>query len=200
MSFDHLQAICWCITYMFLILYAIKFRSHAIPLVAMCLNFAWETLALSGSVFMRNYTTALIFHIPWFFLDLIMVCLFLFYETNIKENKRPKIVFLCSYFSSILFLLALFLNGYMLLSCFIIDLIMAISFLLYICLKKLEHSWILYFVALFKLLGDMFAWLYYKEYPGINPIGICVLCCNIAYILVIILKHAKAVPIQLKRH
>ena len=188
MTFDHIQAICWSITYIFLIIYCIKYKTHAIPLSSICLNFSWETLALGGSILYRSSLNVLAIHVSWFSLDLVMIVLFLFYETRIKENIKQKLVLLFSYVTFIICFLLLFLNGYMLLLSFFIDLIMAVDFFRYIIFKKFNYSKILYFIGIFKLLGDVFAWLYYKNNFGIMPIGIIVLVFNIVYIILVMIK------------
>ena len=198
MTFDHLQAICWSITYVFLIIYAVKFKTHGIPLLAICLNFAWETLALVGSLLSSSFSIVLLIHIAWFSLDLVMVCLFMVYESGIKENRHQKMWVIYGYLGLICGLSILFHNGYMLLSCFVIDLIMAISFLWGISFKHMKKSLILYVVGTFKLLGDMFAWRYYRSYFGIELIGIIVLICNTIYLFILAVKKSDDAPFNLK--
>ena len=72
----------------------------------------------------------------------------------------------------------------MLISSFIIDLIMAANFLL-------DHSRLSNrgqrVIAVSKLLGDMFAWIAYKqEMLLINLIGIAVLTLNLIYLVVLL--------------
>lgn len=187
--FDYLQAIFWSLTYICLITYAIKFKVHGIPLVAVCLNFAWETVALINSIRIGSLSPVFMIHIVWFSLDLIIVTLFLFYETRIHENKKQKLVFIISYICSVICLWILFEKGYMLLSCFSIDLIMAITFYLFVLFERIKRHFISYLIGFFKFLGDMFAWLYYRNTVYIEVIGIIVLMCNIAYIIVLLRKN-----------
>lgn len=188
MTFDHLQAIFWSLTYIVLIFYAVKYRAHAIPLIAVCLNFAWETLALIGSIMLGRFSSALYIHISWFTLDLVMVLLYLFHETKIHENKVEKCRFLVAYLLFAACLAGMFLSGYMLESCFIIDFIMAVSFVLFIVYERSPKSRLLYLIGILKLLGDLFAWQYYKNKDFVNLIGICVLLCNIGYMLILLKK------------
>ena len=186
--FDVLQAVFWSLTYIFLIVYAIKYKKHGIPLVAICLNYAWETVSLTQSI-LNGAQTALIIHITWFLLDTVIVALFLFHETSIFQNQRDKLVFLVSYAASIIFLAALFKSGGMLVSCFAIDLIMAIAFLAFAFGKEMVFSLISISIGITKLIGDLFAWLYYRYESIVDLIGIIVLLCNIAYILILLYKY-----------
>ena len=191
MTFDILQAICWSITYVFLIIYAIKFKTHAIPLIAVCLNFSWETIAFLGSIRNMRFSAPLFMHTAWLFLDLIIVCLYMFYETRFRENTKEKRYFVCGYICMLVCLFVLFYKGYMLLSCFTIDLIMAIAFLRFLIKERFYRSWILCFVGIFKLLGDFFAWLFYRDDPIVNIIGVVVLFCNIIYLIILRIKSVN---------
>jgi len=188
MTADHIQGICWSITYILLIVYAIQFKTHGIPLIAVCLNFAWETVALGGSLLNQNFSSVLIIHTAWFALDCIIIFLFYCYETKIKENRKEKVVFAWAYIICVVCLVILFLNGYMLLSCFVIDLIMAVSFLVFLISKPIYIGWNIYAVGVFKLLGDLFAWRYYRDVFLVDYIGIAVLAWNIFYLLTLVVK------------
>ena len=191
MTLDHLQATFWSLTYVVLIIYALKYKMHAIPLVAICLNFAWETLALIGSIMRGQFSSALLIHIAWFTLDMVMVLLYLFYETKIHENKVEKRCFLGAYLLSTICLAGMFLYGYMLESCFAIDFIMAISFVRFVVQGKCPKNRLLYLIGILKLMGDLFAWQYYKKAEFVNLIGICVLICNIGYMIVLLQKDLR---------
>lgn len=189
--FDVLQAIFWSITYILLIIYSIKNKKHAIPLIAICLNYSWEIVALfnnSGNL----YDNIFFIHLSWFVLDTVIILLFLFYETNFKNNICKKILFLIS----LLFLsftnTILFEMGYMLVTCFTIDLIMAVCFVCFICRVNLNKPFMFLLIGITKLFGDIFAWLEYKEYSAIvNIFGIIVLVLNIIYIFIVLLKIKK---------
>ena len=195
--FDYLQAVFWSITYILLIVYAFKYKTHAIPILAVVLNFSWETLALTGSILNWELTGGLIIHIAWFFLDLIIIAFLLFYD--IYNTKKEKATLIIGYIISVVCLFFAFHSGYMLLSCFIIDLIMAILFLLHILLRKTKRNILSFLIGLFKLLGDMFAWLYYMDNLHIPIIGLCVLILNVGYLIVLVCKKTDSAPIQLAR-
>ena len=61
-----LSGIFWSLTYIILIIYSKKYRHHAIPLTAMCLNFAWETVALFRFVLDGDFFVA-------FYVNLVLV-------------------------------------------------------------------------------------------------------------------------------
>lgn len=183
---DYLQAFFWSLTYIFLIIYALVFKRHGIPLIAICLNFAWETIALAGSILFMRISGPMIIHISWFTLDFVIITLYLFKEKNSPEKTKK--AFISAYLIFIIFFIILFKNGYMLISSFCIDLIMAIAFLCFVLFQHVRKHWISYTIAVTKLLGDIMAWQFYKEYPGINSIGILVLICNIAYLLILLCK------------
>lgn len=171
-----------------LIVYANKFNTHGIPLTSICLNFAWETVALFQSIITQSFYVSFVVHIAWFSLDFLIVILFLFFEPSDKKRKISKIIFSISYICAVAIFPTFFKNGYMLLLCFSIDLIMAIDFLMFALLGKVKKHWSSYAIGIFKLLGDACAWLYYKNSFLINPIGIVVLICNVLYLLIIIKK------------
>ena len=188
MSFDILQAIFWSATYCLLIAYSLKNKNHSIPLTAVCLNFAWETVALATSILNHVAFVVLAIHIAWFSLDLIMVFLFLFFEDKHSNTLSAKLLFLSSYLICIVALILLFDNSYMLLSSFVIDLIMAVAFVCFLFKQKLSSFLHVFLIGSFKLLGDLFAWLFYFDNQLIPIIGCLVLIFNIAYLVLLVLK------------
>ena len=185
MNADHFQAIFWSLTYILLIIHSLYYKNHGIPLTAMLLNFAWETVALYNSLQGKTFSVVLITHLAWFFLDLVMVALFFVYETNIQENKCRKIYFLIAYIVCTICLVCLFNSGYMLLACFAIDIIMAVFFLLQLLFEYPTRNPLIYFIGVSKLLGDLCAWYYYRDNLFIHEIGTCVFICNIIYIIIL---------------
>ena len=183
---DLFQAFFWSLTYVLLIVYANKFNTHGIPLISICLNFAWESVALFQSIVTKNFSVGFVIHTAWFLLDFLIVTLFLLFEQSNEKRNISKIIFSICYACAIVTFYILFKNGYMLLLCFTIDLIMAIDFLAFILKNKVKKHKLSYAIAIFKLLGDFCAWLYYKDSFLINPIGITVLICNILYLLILI--------------
>lgn len=191
MTADHLQAVFWSLTYILLIAYGIKYKTHGIPLIAICLNFAWETVALGAAFYVRSFSVAMLIRGAWFLLDCVIVFLYYFHETKFTENRMEKIRFAWAFFGSAICLVVLFLYGYMLISSFVIDLIMAVAFLHYVLHKKIQTGWMEYAIGITKLLGDLFAWTYYRRVLVVDRIGMCVLVCNICYLIIIIIKNAR---------
>ena len=192
MTADHLQAIFWSITYIFLIVYALKYKIHGIPLVAICLNFAWETAAVGALlIYGGEFSVAMLIRGAWLLLDCAIVGLYCFYETKFFENWKEKVIFFSAHILSTICLAVLFFYGYMLISCFVIDLIMAVAFVRYIAFRKLNAGWMEYAIGFAKLLGDLFAWIFYRNVTIVDYIGVCVLVCNICYMIIITVKLKK---------
>ena len=175
-DFDLLQALFWSATYVLIIIFNIKYRTLGIPPIAMATNFAWETTALIryGSVI----------HIAWFSLDLIIV---ITYFTLCKPVYfRQKFYLPILYVVEMTVFYVVFKAGGMLLSSFIIDCTMAIEYLIYILYIYMENERqptqappILIALCSTKLIGDLFAWIYYKEFSKIVfVIGIVVFLLN----------------------
>ena len=195
MTSDHLQAIFWSLTYIFLIIHSLRYKNHGIPLTAMLANFAWETVALFNSLQTKEFSVSLLIHLAWFTLDLVMVILFFVYETKILENTRKKVYFLSAYVICTVCFVFLFDSGYMLQSSFVIDLTMAICFLLHVLLEYPNRNPLIYLVGLFKFLGDLMAWYYYRDNAIVNRIGLIVFICNLIYLLILIcLKNPLILP------
>lgn len=149
--FDIIQVILWGVTYIFIILFTylnFKTKLRAIPLNASMLNFAWEINAIVVS----NGFWA---HILWGVLDVFII----FY--NVYSLNIPKrVYYLIALIVSCVLLNNVFhLPSGMLVSVFAIDLYMAISFL--IDRKKLLSKGKI-IIAIFKLLGDLAAAIYYS--------------------------------------
>ena len=168
--FDKIQVVLWSITYLLIVINIFKNKSTksiSIPYLAVILNFAWEFNALIQSNGMWG-------HILWISLDFVIL-IYGFYTLS----SRNKIVYIALILLFIVVLFYVFkLNEGDLVSCFVIDLIMAAMFLIrfnYIS-KNLKIS-----IALTKLLGDLFAWQFYKFNIIVNIIGIIVLVINLIY-------------------
>ena len=149
--FDILQFIFWSITYILTIISMFhnrKEKSIAIPYIAVILNFSWEICA-------AIHSNGFWGHIVWLCLDLFIVFLCL----HSIDSYSQKAIFVLTIVFTFLILHLLFKYEWgMSLSVFAIDLIMAVAFLFtqpYISsLLKLP-------IAITKLLGDLFAGLYY---------------------------------------
>ncbi len=179
--FDDLQALFWSITYILVIVAGFKsqkFRRVSMPYLAGVLNFAWEFTALNltrGSNFI---------HISWFGLDLLIV----YIGYNFLKDKKGKILYLTTIFVLSILLRYLFnLNSGMLISVFVIDLIMAITYLFQF---KQMSPYLKIPVAITKLIGDLFAGLYYyNELKLVAVIAVMVFICNSIYLLLCIREY-----------
>lgn len=185
-NFDVMQALFWSIAYLFFIIYSLKNKTHGISLVSIVLNFSWETNALLLDILKGRMGWI---HIFWFSLDLIILFLALKYINDKKKTMYTLLAFFT--LSSVLYFVFKVNKG-MLVSCFIIDLIMAFDFHRYFNKVKLKIDSIYIITATCKLIGDLFAWLYYKSFtPIVYIIGITVLCLNIGYIFIVAKAYKK---------
>lgn len=86
-DFEVIQAVLWCITYVLIIFFNIRYRTLGIPPIAIASNFAWETVALLQDVryapsSFNIYDVLLgslgnLIHTAWFFLDVLIVVTYL---------------------------------------------------------------------------------------------------------------------------
>lgn len=175
-DFDLLQALFWSATYVLIIIFNIKYRSLGIPPIAMATNFAWETTALIryGSVI----------HIAWFSLDLIIIITYFMLCKPVY--LRHKLYLPILYVVEMAAFYAIFGAGGMLLSSFVIDCTMAIEYLIYIYIyntaderQPTQAPLLLIALCSTKLIGDLFAWIYYQEFSKtVFVIGILVFSLN----------------------
>lgn len=177
-DFDLLQALFWSATYVLIIIFNIKYRSLGIPPIAMATNFAWETTALIryGSVI----------HIAWFSLDLIIIITYFMLCKPVY--LRHKFYLPILYVVELTVFYVVFEAGGMLLSSFIIDCTMAIEYLIYIYIyirytaderQPTQVPRLLVALCSTKLIGDLFAWIYYQEFSKtVFVIGILVFSLN----------------------
>ena len=175
-DFDLLQALFWSATYVLIIIFNIKYRSLGIPPIAMATNFAWETTALIryGSVI----------HIAWFSLDLIIIITYFMLCKPVY--LRHKLYLPILYVVEMAAFYAIFEAGGMLLSSFVIDCTMAIEYLIYIYIyntaderQPTQAPLLLIALCSTKLIGDLFAWIYYQEFSKtVFVIGILVFSLN----------------------
>ncbi len=178
---DILQVLFWSITYVLIIIAGFKsqkIKMVSMPYIAGVLNFAWEFIAL-------NLTKGINFgHISWFALDLFIV--FIGYRFLV-ERKR-KAIYLTAILIFVILLKYIFsLNNGMLISVFVIDLIMAIVYLVQI---KQMSPYLKIPVAATKLIGDLFAGLFYfKELKLVAVITVLVFICNSLYLFLCIKEY-----------
>ena len=169
-----LLVIFWALTYISIVFCSIKFRQERaffMPLIAGALNFSWEIHALITS---GGYWG----HIVWLALD----CIILAY--NIYCLSQPKKQLLYSSFviicTGILYgIFSITTMDGMLISSFVIDIIMAVEYVLVI--KHISSRGRL-LIGVLRLLGDMFAWLCNMHHSSaVLFIGILVLITNLFY-------------------
>lgn len=176
-DFDLLQALFWSATYVLIIIFNIKYRSLGIPPIALATNFAWETTALI------RYGSAI--HIAWFSLDLIIIITYFMLCKPVY--LRHKLYLPILYVVEMAAFYAIFGAGGMLLSSFVIDCTMAIEYLIYIYIyiytaderQPTQAPLLLIALCSTKLIGDLFAWIYYQEFSKtVFVIGILVFPLN----------------------
>ena len=177
MIFDYLQIALWSLAYVLVIKGGkdASPRMPCMPLVAGCLNFCWEVNALIFSGGMWG-------HILWLTLDAVI----LFQNMRYLHSRfRLRGVFIYSIAMILMGLLLAVLfripewNG-MLYTAFADDLIMAAEFL--IAAKKIAPNCKVS-IAVCKLFGDLFAWLFYcKNSMYVAIIGTIVLALNLFYL------------------
>ena len=179
--FDDLQVLLWSITYILIIIAGFKsqkLKMISMPYIACALNFSWEIIAF-------NHNRGTVWgHYFWLFLDIVIVYINYKYLNNrCKKNQYLLLIAVC--ICSFYFIFKL--KSGMLISSFIIDLEMAVIFLLSI--KKISpHFKIL--IAITKFLGDVFAGIYYFEYSKIIAvIAVIVFICNSVYLFLCIKEY-----------
>lgn len=170
---DILTVIFWTITYLFIV-YA-GFRSHSIkrvsmPYIAGILNIAWEICALYWISGFWGY-------ILWLAIDLFIV----YFGIRFLDSKIKKIAYIASIVFCTIGLFIIFNkfeNGFVY-SVYIIDLIMAICYLVE---RKRMSPMLKIPIAITKLLGDFFAGFVFKYYTFTVVIAVLVFVCNLVYL------------------
>ena len=180
---DTLQILFWSITYVLIIISGFQSRrikQVAMPYVPGVLNFTWEICALYHSHGMWG-------HILWLSLDLVIV----YFGVRYAKNRKQQILYITSIMVCLMMLMWIFAlpNG-MLISVFVIDLIMAVS---YLYRRKSLSPMLKVPIAVTKLIGDAFAGLYYATQSNLVGIIACVVfMCNASYLyLCIDESHAR---------
>lgn len=167
--------ILWSLAYILIIFNGIKYLTEypiLMPLLSGSLNFAWEINALIESNGFWG-------HILWLVLDVAIISLNI---RNLKSYKKAGgyVLFTAVMTIALWFIFRLTTVDGMLLSVFIIDLIMAVEYVV-VAKKISNHSKVL--IATIKLFGDLFAWLtnlHIELYVAI--IGGIVLLMNLFYL------------------
>ena len=183
--FDTLQIAFWSFTYITIIACGVKHPEEhkpMMPYIAGGLNLAWELNAL---LLYHHYG-----HIIWSGLDIMIFVLNL---RNLKRHGKHR-----QYIYYILYVIVaaatiygvLKLPSGMLISSYTLDLIMAIEYV--VCAKEISVHGKLP-IAIFKLLGDLFAWLYYcKQSIFVGIIGAAVLLLNLFYLAYCMEERSQA--------
>lgn len=170
---DKLQIIFWSVTYLLIILAGWRSRELkqvSMPYVAGVLNFGWELCALQQSQGFWG-------HILWLGLDVVIYSIgFL----SLNTGKRRSIYIILTYMATTAFWYIFTLPNGMLISSFAIDVIMAVMFL--VDRKQLSPD-LKVPVAVCKLIGDVFAGIYYGRSSGMVAImAVMVSLCNCCYL------------------
>ena len=183
MTFYLLLFIFWSITYSLIIANNIKNKTIGFPLISIGMNFAWEIVATVFS-FVNHYTNIQFVFIIWALLDVaVIVSTFIFCGFSIKRLLAFLITFILTTTALIFVFIYVPLGDAI--SCFAIDLLMAIDCLILISKKDFPKNDLIIVFYFTKLLGDLFAWIYaLKSHLSILIMGILVLLLNITTLLI----------------
>jgi len=183
-AFDLVQALFWGGTYFSIILFGFIFfqkKIKSIPLTAVILNFSWELNAVIES---RGYWV----HALWLSLDAVVLFLTLWSFDKRWLMMRIAIALLVVFSVALHFIFGVE-NG-QLISVFVIDCLMAASFFAFYSQIDIRGKVI---VAIFKLMGDLFAFLAYKNtLLFVEVAGWIVLVFNSVYLIFCLADTIKA--------
>ena len=158
-SLDTVQITCWSLAYLFIIVNRIKHRYAAMPMDALILNSSWELTALIFGICKND---VFIGHIVWFGLDAVILY---FSYRNLPGKKI--LIFGAVHIACTAALCILFKHGFMLQSVFIIDLLMAVSYLQFVIRKRMRPGLLPFLICLCEFAGDLAAFLYYKPVSSV---------------------------------
>lgn len=193
MILDYLQATCWSVTYVFLIIYAKSNKTYGIPLLPLLLNYSWEIDAIIVTLTTNRTLVPLLMHGSWFLLDTVIVILYFCYSSSIKSN----IIFIIKFALTLSLMTVIFKFGYALITSYVIDFIMSFAFLQFALFRNVKKSWVSYGIAIFKLAGDLFAWL---NLYGVNWATFVVFGCNFTYLMILVFKKNDDAPFHWDFH
>lgn len=182
--FDTLQVAFWSLTYITIIACGVKHPEEhkpMMPYIAGGLNLSWELNAL---LLYHHYA-----HIIWSGLDVVI---FVLNCRNLKlsGNCRQYIYILYVFATETTIYGMLKLPGGMLLSSYVIDLVIAVEYVARI--RHISPHGKLP-IAIFKLLGDLFAWLFYcKQSIFVGIIGAAVFLLNLFYLAYCMEERSQA--------
>lgn len=174
--FDFLQVLFWNAAYFTIIWCIVKHRNTTqkqcyIPIAACFLNFGWE---IAGTIILKWQWQVAV----WLILDSIIFI----YCAYCLDSVASKVFFVLSEAGFAFACYELFQNvsGTMATTAFVIDLIMALLFV--IRFRMISHNCRL-LIGILKMLGDAFAWLAYANVSNLILIlGLCVFLVNLLYI------------------
>lgn len=182
--FDTLQVVFWSLTYITIIVCGVKHPEEhkpMMPYIAGGLNLAWELNAL---LLYHHYG-----HIIWSGLDIMIFVLNL---RNLKRHgKHRQYIYILYVIVAAATIYGMFkLPSGMLISSYTLDLIMAIEYV--VCSKEISVHGKLP-IAIFKWLGDLFAWLFYcKQSIFVGIIGAAVFLLNLFYLAYCMEERSQA--------
>lgn len=170
---DILTVIFWSIAYLMIVysgFRSIKIKKVSMPYIAGVANIAWEICALYWISGFWGYML-------WLGIDIVIVCFgFLFLNSKVKKICYLVSILLCTL---IFFLILHNSNKAFIYTVFIIDLLMAILYL--IEYKKLSPV-LKIPIAIAKLLGDFFAGFVFEQYTLTVVISSIVFVFNSIYL------------------
>ena len=170
-----LIGIFWALTYLLIVIGGFRYKSDNkffMPIVAGALNFAWEihALRISGGYWV---------HIIWLALD----CIILFQNMVFLSTFRKRLLYGSCVIASIVLIYGVFsVNSFdgMLISSFVIDIIMAIEYV--VVIKRISPR-LLILIGVCRTLGDLFAWISNLRHSSfVAVIGALVLVVDLFYI------------------
>ncbi|MCR5783113.1 MAG: hypothetical protein K6G90_10315 [Clostridia bacterium] len=172
---EYLLGFFWALTYVFIVIGGFKYRSEKkffMPLLSGALNFGWEVHALRSS---GGYWV----HIIWLALDFIILIQNLYF---LSTNKK-RLLYSACVITSVAVNYAAFnlttIDG-MLISSFVIDIIMAVEYV--IVIKKLSPRMMI-LIGCLRLLGDLFAWIANLSFSiFVRITGVLIFFINLFYI------------------
>jgi len=170
---DSFQTVLWSITYALIIVAGIlsrKDKKVSMPYASGVLSFSWEICAIWGSGGFWG-------HVAWLALDIAIV----FIGFRYLQASRSRVLYAISILISTALLQYIFtIQSGMLISAFVIDLIMAVCYL--VDRKKLSSK-LKIPIAFTRLLGDLFAGVFYApESIFIVIVAVIVFFCNLSYL------------------
>ena len=166
----------WTAAYMCIVYHAVRHRKEPaelyMPLISGCLNFAWE---INAVILSQGYWG----HILWLTLDAVI----LFFNLRWLRGSGSRALYAAAVAITTGLLFALFRQpgpDWMLLSSFVIDVIMALEFLLRAKIISRRGKLL---IAAAKMLGDIGAFLGNRSAAAyVLPIGLVVLVLNMLYL------------------